>query len=107
MCSMASTGSSMPTMRPTSRAHRPPQLTTCSAWIVPCSVTTSQVPSGRGFSSVTRVFGVDLGAVDARRLGIGVGRAGRIEVAVGGVEHGADEVLLLDQRQQLLGLASM
>ena len=34
---MASTGSSRPTMRPTSRAHRPPQLTTCSQSIAPRS----------------------------------------------------------------------
>ena len=34
-------GSSRPTMRPTSRAQRPPALTTCSAWMVPFSVITS------------------------------------------------------------------
>jgi hypothetical protein len=45
MCSMARSGSSSPTMRPTSRAQRPPALTTWSALTVPCSVTTFQVPS--------------------------------------------------------------
>ncbi len=55
MCSMASSGSSTPTMRPTSRAHSPPQLTTCSAFTVPCSVTTFQVPSGSWVSSTTRL----------------------------------------------------
>ena len=43
-------------MRPISRAHSPPQFTTCSAWMLPLSVMTSQLPSGRGFSSVTRVW---------------------------------------------------
>ena len=38
---------------PTSRAQRPPALTTCSACTVPLSVTTSQVPSGRCFVSRT------------------------------------------------------
>ena len=56
MCSMASTGSSMPIMRPTSRAHSPPALTMCSAWISPRSVTTSQVPSARWRRSVTIVW---------------------------------------------------
>ena len=46
---MASTGSSMPTRWPTSRAHRPAQLTTCSACTVPLSVTSSQEPSDFGF----------------------------------------------------------
>ena len=43
-------------MRPTSRAHRPPALTTCSACTLPWSVITSQVPSARGCRSVTRVW---------------------------------------------------
>ena len=47
MCSIASTGSSRPIIRPTSRAHSPPALTMCSAWISPESVMTSHVPSGR------------------------------------------------------------
>ncbi len=46
---------------------------------------------------------IDLGAGDPRRFGIGMGRAGRIEIAVGRIQHGADEILLLEQRQQLLG----
>ena len=55
-CSMARTGSSRPTIRPTSRAHRPPALTTCSAWIgSPPSIWTSHVSSGRCDSPVTSV----------------------------------------------------
>ena len=51
---MASTGSSSPTMRPTSRAQSPPALTTCSASTVPCSVTTFHAPPGSWVSSTTR-----------------------------------------------------
>ena len=47
---------------------------------------------------------VDLGAADAGGLRVGVRRAGGVEVAVGGIEHRADEVTLLDERQELLGL---
>ena len=43
-------------MRPTSRAHRPAALTTCSARTVPLAVTTSQVRSGLRTSDSTRVW---------------------------------------------------
>ena len=55
MCSIASTGSSSPTMRPTSRAHRPAALTTCSATTSPLSVITRHAPSGRRTMSSTLV----------------------------------------------------
>ena len=99
-CSMASIGSSRPTMRPTSRAHRPPAFTTCSACTVPCSVMTSQEPSARWRRSVTRVCADDLGAADLRRLRVGVGDAVGIDVALDRVVDRADEMLLVDQRKQ-------
>ena len=77
-CSIARTGSSSPTMRPTSRAHSPPALTTCSAWIVPFSVI--DVPGAvRPLAELGRraLKRYDLGAGDLRRLGIGVRHAGR------------------------------
>ena len=40
-------------MRPTCLAHSPPALITCSAWMTPFSVTTSQVPSARWFNAST------------------------------------------------------
>ncbi len=46
---------------------------------------------------------MDLGAVDAGRFGVGMGGAGGVEIAVGGVVHGADEIALLEQRKQPLG----
>src|ERR1700736_5961077 len=46
-------------------------------------------------------FKVDLRTGDLRGLGIRMRRPVWIEVAVGGIEHRTDEVLLLDQRQQL------
>ena len=55
MCSIASTGSSSPTMRPTSRAHSPPALTTCSVTISPLLVTTRHIPSARRTMSSTLV----------------------------------------------------
>ena len=53
---MPSTGSSSPIIRPTSRAHSPPALTMCSAWISPLSVITSHVPSARWRRSLTHVW---------------------------------------------------
>ena len=46
---------------------------------------------------------VDLGTADAGRLGIGMRGAFGVEVAVGRVDHGADEILLLQKRMHLLG----
>ena len=46
---------------------------------------------------------VDLGPADARGLGIGMRGALGVEVAVGGVDHRADEILLFQQRMHLLG----
>jgi hypothetical protein len=62
MCSMASTGSSIPTMRPTSRAQRPPALTTCSARTVP--LLGDDVPGAVGFLCTISSTGCqhDLGA---------------------------------------------
>ena len=100
MCSMASTGSSSPTMRPTSRAHRPPQLTTCSAWTVP--LLGDDVPGAvrRAASApTTRLRSTISAPLMLRRLGIGVGGAGGVEMALDRVAHGADEVALVDQRE--------
>ncbi len=47
---------------------------------------------------------IDFGAIDAGRLGIGVGRSLGIEIAVGGIEHGAHEELLFEQGVELLCL---
>ena len=46
----------------------------------------------------------DLGAADLGRLRVGVRDAVRVDVALDRVVHRADEVLLLEQREQLLGL---
>ena len=45
-----------------------------------------------------------LGAVGARRLGIGVGGAGRIEMALERVPHGADELRLVEEGEVRLRL---
>ena len=75
---MARTGSSIPTIRPTSRAHSPPALTTCSAWIVsPLSTRTSHVPSGRCSSPTTGRVLVDLRAGHLGALHVGPRDAGR------------------------------
>src|SRR5580704_17664435 len=81
MCSMASTGSSRPIIRPTSRAHRPPAL----AMVADPGVL------------------VDLGSGLPRAAGVGPGDPGRVDVTLDRVEERADEVLLLQQREQLLG----
>ena len=47
---------------------------------------------------------VDLGAALAGADGVGVGDAARVDVALDRVEQGADEVLLLEQREHRLGL---
>ena len=92
-------------MRPTSRAHRPPALTTCSAWMVwSRSVITSQVPSGRWLQPGDPGVGVHLGAAVAGADRVGVGDAVRVDAAFVRVVQRADEVLLLEQRVQLLGL---
>src|SRR3546814_2929067 len=46
---------------------------------------------------------LDLGAADARRLGIGMGHAGGIDVALHRVVERAEEALLIDERVALLG----
>ena len=51
----------MPVICPTSRAHSPPQLTTCSALITPFGVVTSHEPSGRW---VVAVAGERVGDTD-------------------------------------------
>ena len=58
---MASTGSSMPTIRPTSRAHRPPALTTCSVDRVAALEAHVPRPSAAAPADDRRVL-VDLGA---------------------------------------------
>ena len=96
---MASTGSSSPTMRPTSRAQRPPALTTCSACTVPCSVTTFQAPVGLLGQLDDAVAEHDRGAELLRRLGVGVGGAGGVEVPLDRVPERADEMRWVDQRE--------
>ena len=91
-------------MRPTSRAHRPPALTTCSAWMLPLSVTTSQVPSARWRRLHDARVRDDLGAGLLGRDRVGMRGAVGVDVALVGVVHGADEAALVDQRQDLLGL---
>ena len=46
-CSSGISGNSKPAIAATSRAHKPAALTTTPAWIVPLSVSTSQLPSAR------------------------------------------------------------
>ena len=102
MCSIARTGSSMPTIRPTSRAHSPPALTTCSAWIgSPFSTWTSHVPSGRWRRPVDQRVLVDLGAGELGALHVGAGDAGRVDVALDRVVQRADEVLRVHQREDV------
>ena len=94
-----------PAMRPTSRAHRPPAFTTCSAWMVwSRSVMTSHVPSGRWLQIGDPGVGVHLGAAVAGADGVGVGDAVRVDAALVLVVERADEELLLQQRVELLGL---
>ena len=83
----------MPAMRPTSRAHRPPALTTCSATIVPLSVITSHVPSVARQLRDTREA-IDLRAQVARGFRICLRDAGRIDVPFERVVQRADEMLL-------------
>ncbi len=45
---------------------------------------------------------VNFGPGNARRLGIGMGRAFRIKVAVRRIQHGADKILLFQKRVQRL-----
>ncbi len=104
MCSMPSTGSSRPIIRPTSRAHSPPALTMCSAWISPLSVTDVPRAVGALAQVVDPRVAVDLGAGLAGADRVGVGDAARVDVALDRVEEGADEVLLLHQREQRFGL---
>ena len=105
MCSMARTGSSMPTIRPTSRAHSPPALTTCSAWIAsPLSIRTSHVPSGRCESRDHRRVLVDLRARQLGALDVGAGDAGRVDVALDRVVQRPDEVLRVHQREEVVRL---
>ena len=107
MCSMARTGSSIPTIRPTSRAHRPPALTTCSAWIgvaaleadVPGPVRPLRQPDHR------RVL-VDLGAGQLGALHVRARDAGRVDVALDRVVQRPDEVLRVEQREDVLALPS-
>ena len=99
MCSIASTGSSSPTMRPTSRAQRPPALTTCSA--------SHRAVLGDDVPGAVRLLGQldhavaqhDGGAERLRRLGVGVGGAGRVEMALDRVPERADEVARVHQRE--------
>ena len=105
MCSMARTGSSSPTIRPTSRAHSPPALTTCSVWIdvaaldpdVPRPVRPLRQADDR------RVL-VDLGAGQLGALDVGAGDAGRVDVALDRVVQRPDEVLRVEQREEVLRL---
>ena len=53
---MGWTGKFRPDMCPTSRAHRPPQLTMYSALMVPLGVVTSHVPSARWVVAVAGVW---------------------------------------------------
>ena len=100
MCSIARTGSSIPTIRPTSRAHSPPALTTCSAWIgsplsmsdVPGAVGSLREPDHRGVL-------VDLGAGQLGALHVGAGDAARVDVPLDRVVQRADEVLRIHQRE--------
>jgi hypothetical protein len=102
MCSMASTGSSSPTMRPTSRAQRPPALTTCSALIVP--LLGDHVPGAVGLlGQLLDLAEHDLGAELAGGLGIGVGGAGGVEMALDRIPQRADEIALVHQREHRLG----
>ena len=102
---MARTGSSMPTIRPTSRAHSPPALTTCSAWMTsPISTRTSHVPSGRCVRPDDRRVLVDLGAGQLGALHVRAGDPGRVDVALDRVVQRADEVLRIDQREEVRGL---
>ena len=92
-------------MRPTSRAHSPPALTTCSAWIVwSRSVITSHVPSASLLQPGDPRVGVHLGAAVAGAHRVRVGHAVWVDAAFVGVVQRADEVLLLEQRVQLLRL---
>ena len=91
-------------MRPTSRAQSPPALTTCSARIVPLSVTTSHVPSARAIELRDAREAIDLGAEIARRLRVRLRHAGRIDVPFERVVERADEVALVEQREELLRL---
>ena len=95
---MASTGSSSPTRRPTSRAQSPAALTTASALIVPCRRHHEPAAVRLGLELDDRGLAVDLGAREARRPGIGVGHPGRIDVALVRIEQGARELPGLDQR---------
>src|SRR3546814_7732723 len=47
---------------------------------------------------------LDLGAGDARRLGVGLGHAGGIDVALHRIVKRAEEALLVDQGLEILGL---
>jgi hypothetical protein len=77
------TGSSIPTIRPTSRAHSPPALTTCSVWIdSPFSRRTSQVASGRCDRPDDRRALMDLGAELLSALDVRAGDPGRVDVAL-------------------------
>ncbi len=72
--------------------------------MVPCSVTTVHEPSGLAVQLGDAVAGVNLGAGEAGGLRIGHRRAVGVEVALDRVPQGADEVALVDQRQQRLRL---
>ena len=71
--------------------------------MLPFTVITSQVPSRARLQIRDAAVLVDLGPGNARRLGIGMGRAFGIEVAVRRIQHGADKILLLQKRIQRLG----
>ena len=90
-------------MRPTSRAHSPPQLTTCSA--TKGALVGDDVPGavGAGLQIDDASEAVDLGAGEAGAFGIGLGDAPGIEVAFHGIEHRADEVFLVDERIHFRG----
>ena len=100
-CSIASIGSSRPTMRPTSRAHRPPALTTCSAWMVPLSVTTSHDAVGARREVGDARVAVDLGALPLRaawhRRAV---TPARIDMAFERVVERADEMPFVHQREE-------
>ncbi len=70
----------------------------------PVLVMTSPGTVGARCRSVTIVLSWISAPPQPRRLGIGMGRTGRVEIAVGGVEHGAVEILLFQQRMHRLGL---
>ena len=84
----------MPTIRPTSRAHRPPALTTCSVWIE-SPFSRRDVPRAVGplLEADDRRVLVDLGAGLLGALDVGARDAGRVDVALDRVVQRADEVL--------------